>query len=69
MHPSTTAPKRYTAVPALPAEQQDPRINPSRGPLGWVVIRTSDEEIVRGRMFMERDKAVAIAARLNGDES
>jgi hypothetical protein len=36
----------YLAVPALPAEQQDPRLNPTRGPLGWVVVRADDEVMV-----------------------
>jgi hypothetical protein len=55
----------YIAVPASPSEQQDPRTNPSGGPLGWVVVRTSDEEIVRGRMFMEREEAQRIADEMN----
>lgn len=56
---------RYLAVPALPAEQQDREANPSAGPLGWVVVRASDEEVVGGHtMYLDREEAEAIAARM-----
>lgn len=57
---------RYRAMPALPAEQQDRDHNPSGGPLGWVVVRTSDEMAIAGHtMYLDHDDAEAIAARLN----
>lgn len=56
----------YLAVPALPAEQQDPRLNPTRGPLGWVVVRADDEVMVPfGDGYMSQRVACARADVLN----
>jgi hypothetical protein len=54
------------AVPALPAEQQDPQLNPSHGPLGWVVVRAQDEVMVAfGDGYMSQRVACARADALN----
>jgi hypothetical protein len=56
----------YVAVPALPAEQQDPVLNPSGNPLGWVVVRASDDVMMAfGDGYMEREIAEARARTLN----
>lgn len=58
------APK-YFAVPASPSEQQDPGANPSRGPLGWVVVDARDAVVAFGDGYMSRAVAVARAATMN----
>jgi hypothetical protein len=58
--------KTYLAVPALPSEQQDRDANPSGGPLGWMVVRASDEEVVAGHtMYLNHAEAESIAARMS----
>jgi hypothetical protein len=50
--------QRYIAVPATPAEQQDPQINPSGGPLGWIVVRSADETLAAfGHGYVDRAEA------------
>jgi hypothetical protein len=57
---------RYYAVPASPAEQQDPELNPDFGPLGWVVMDANSETMLAfGDGYMDRRVATARAAMLN----
>jgi hypothetical protein len=56
----------YIAGPALPAEQQDPELNPGGGDLGWVVIRQRDDVMIAfGDGYMTEDVARARAQALN----
>jgi hypothetical protein len=56
----------YTAMPALPAEQQDTRRNPSGGPLGWVVVRSYDDHAVGGfSTYIDQVEAQHIAEIMN----
>lgn len=55
----------YTAVAALPAEQQDPELNPSGGPLGWVVVDARETMLAFGDGYMCREVATARAVALN----
>lgn len=60
---------KYTAMAALPAEQQDPEFNPSGGPLGWIVVTdagTDDEQMVKLTVnYMAQSSAVLYARILN----
>lgn len=53
----------YIALPALPAEQQDEELNPEHGPMGWVVVRASDEGgmVAFGDGYMSEEVAKARA--------
>jgi hypothetical protein len=56
----------YVAMPALPAEQQDPVTNPNGGPMGWVVVRARDEAMISfGDGYMSLSVAQARADALN----
>ena len=59
--------QEYVAVPASPAEQQDPWINPSGGDLGWVVVRARDEQLAAFPVtYMDEQAARTLAAIMNG---
>lgn len=55
----------YSAAPALPAEQQDPKLNPGGGPLGWVVVDADEIMLSFGDGYMSETIAQRRAAALN----
>lgn len=58
----------YRAMAATPGEHADPAINPSGGPLGWIVTDAdTDVAVPRGQCFMEQHEAEALAAAMNID--
>lgn len=57
----------YWAMPATPAEQADPTVNPSGGPLGWIVADDMDVAIPN-QTNMTQAEADALAAEMNAKE-
>jgi hypothetical protein len=55
----------YSAAPALPAEQQDRTVNPTGGPLGWVVVDADEIIVSIGDGYMDEHVAQARARALN----
>lgn len=55
----------YRATPALPAEQQDPELNPGGGPLGWVLVDSDECMVAFGDGYMSERVATARAVVMN----